>query len=661
MPATNVEKLVVSLSADIRQYQRALDRANGVTNNRFRKIEKRGDQMAKRMATLGKTAMAGFAAGLASLGVTATVAGLRDVAGSIAEISNEAARAGVTTRVFQEWEAVAVKARIPVDALVDAFKELNIRGDEFAQTAKGSAAEAFARLGLTPAEVKERLKDPSEFMLLLIERTRQLKDTAAATRIFDELFGGTGAERMVSLLGQSTDEIRATISEAHTLGNVLDDEVIARAAEVDKQFNQIVHTVGQNLRGAIVSAATALQDFINAFNGFEAQRTAKLDENLAALGRERLDIERQIGELRERQRQGHVGAGDGILGSSIGESLIGESIADHERRLEALAAEEQMILRVVSARDKAAKTPEPTATGGWSPSPYTPPPSGGGSSRDASAAAAEREAEAVRRLISDLQHEMQLVGATNLERDIANTLRQAGAAATADQQAQIVSLISALTAEEEAVRRASEATAEMRDIGQDAMKGLISDLLAGKSAAESFSNVLKRIGDRLIDMALDGLFSGGGGGGIIGMIGGLFGFADGGFVSGKRPKPIGFDKGGYTGAGGKYQPAGVVHKGEYVFSKAAVDRIGVGNLEAMHRNLKGYAEGGFVAPSVPKLKSTTANAGATYAPQYSIDARGSSNPQETERVVTQALREYDKGNYQRWLSASAEARKRNAI
>lgn len=656
MPATNVEKLVVSLSADIRQYQKALDRAQGVTNKQAKAIENRYRRMNKNLASLGKTAMAGFAAGFASLGVTATVAGLRDVAGSIAQISNEAARAGVTTRVFQEWEAVAVKARIPVDALVDAFKELNIRGDEFAQTAKGSAAEAFARLGLTPAEVKERLKDPSEFMLLLIERTRQLKDTAAATRIFDELFGGTGAERMVSLLGQSTDEIRATISEAHTLGNVLDDEVIARAAEVDKQFNQIVHTVGQNLRGAIVSAATSLQDFINAFNGFEAQRTAKLDENLAALGRERLDIERQIGELRERQRQGHVGAGDGILGSSVGESLIGESIADHERRLEALAAEEQMILRVVSARDKAAKTPEPTATGGWSPSPYTPPPSSGGSSRDASAAAAEREAEAVRRLIAGLQHELELVGATNLERDIANALRQAGAAATAGQQAQIVSLISALAAEEEAVRKASEATAEMRDIGRDAMRGLIDDLIAGKDAGEAFASVLSKIGSKLIDMALGGLFGGGGG-----LLGGLFGFAGGGYVSGKTPKAAGFDKGGYTGPGGKYQPAGVVHKGEYVFSKAAVDRIGVGNLEAMHRNLKGYAEGGFVAPSMPKLRKGGDTVQNNYAPSYQIDASGSSNPQETERVVARALREHDKGNYQRWLAASAQARKRNAV
>ena len=43
-----------------------------------------------------------------------------------------------------------------------------------------------------------------------------------------------------------------------------------------------------------------------------------------------------------------------------------------------------------------------------------------------------------------------------------------------------------------------------------------------------------------------------------------------------------FASGGYTGAGGKYDPAGVVHKGEYVFSQEDVNRIGLSNLEAMH-------------------------------------------------------------------------------
>lgn len=63
-----------------------------------------------------------------------------------------------------------------------------------------------------------------------------------------------------------------------------------------------------------------------------------------------------------------------------------------------------------------------------------------------------------------------------------------------------------------------------------------------------------------------------------------FGFASGGFV----PE---FSSGGYTGAGGKYEPKGVVHGGEYVFSKESVSRIGLGNLDRLH---KGFATGGFV-------------------------------------------------------------------
>ncbi|MDB2181962.1 phage tail length tape measure family protein [Citrobacter farmeri] len=43
----------------------------------------------------------------------------------------------------------------------------------------------------------------------------------------------------------------------------------------------------------------------------------------------------------------------------------------------------------------------------------------------------------------------------------------------------------------------------------------------------------------------------------------------------------GFASGGFTGQGGKYQPAGVVHKGEYVFDQASTNRIGVSNLEAL--------------------------------------------------------------------------------
>lgn len=60
--------------------------------------------------------------------------------------------------------------------------------------------------------------------------------------------------------------------------------------------------------------------------------------------------------------------------------------------------------------------------------------------------------------------------------------------------------------------------------------------------------------------------------------------------------PKGFADGGYTGDGGKYQPAGIVHAGEYVFTKEQTRKAGIGNLAAMAKSLTGYAKGGLVHP-----------------------------------------------------------------
>ena len=59
----------------------------------------------------------------------------------------------------------------------------------------------------------------------------------------------------------------------------------------------------------------------------------------------------------------------------------------------------------------------------------------------------------------------------------------------------------------------------------------------------------------------------------------------------KAASSFSFATGGYTGDGGKYQPAGIVHKGEFVFTKEATNRIGVENL---YKLMRGYANGGAV-------------------------------------------------------------------
>lgn len=142
---------------------------------------------------------------------------------------------------------------------------------------------------------------------------------------------------------------------------------------------------------------------------------------------------------------------------------------------------------------------------------------------------------------------------------------------------------------------------EVREFSKDTTRGIVDGLLAGKDAAEVFGEALNKLGQKFLDLAFDSAFdkgglleklfkggSGGTGGGPLAFIGKLFGFKS----------------GGYTGAGSPNAPAGVVHKDEYVFDKRAVDRIGVANLDAMRRGMRGYQSGGMVTtPSLPRSPS----------------------------------------------------------
>lgn len=97
-------------------------------------------------------------------------------------------------------------------------------------------------------------------------------------------------------------------------------------------------------------------------------------------------------------------------------------------------------------------------------------------------------------------------------------------------------------------------------------------------------------------------------------------------------RPTGYDVGGYTGHGGKYEPAGVVHRGEFVFTKESTSRIGVANL---YRLMRGYATGGLVGGG----NSAAAGMGgvSVYAPvSVTTGQAGDQRQQQNSGVLEQA-------------------------
>lgn len=146
------------------------------------------------------------------------------------------------------------------------------------------------------------------------------------------------------------------------------------------------------------------------------------------------------------------------------------------------------------------------------------------------------------------------------------------------------------------------------DITKNAFNGMASVLtdfvMTGKASFSDFArSIIGDITNMLIKMALFNSLSAAFGGD------GTFSFAN---MFSK-----GFSGGGYTGDGGKYEPKGVVHGGEFVFTKEATQRLGPENL---YRLMRGYASGGLVGGNASSGSGVTngGNVAASAAMVFTI-------------------------------------------
>ncbi len=171
-------------------------------------------------------------------------------------------------------------------------------------------------------------------------------------------------------------------------------------------------------------------------------------------------------------------------------------------------------------------------------------------------------------------------------------------------------LIGVLEADQETFRKSLEktkdATIKLNTVFEDAFKSMedsmVDMFMTGKFKAEDFFNSIIEgiIRMQIRNSITQPLTTAIGSIDFSGMFSGMFGAYDGGMI----PEYYlggavnNFAYGGYTGDGGKYEPKGVVHGGEYVIPKWQVQRIPsvITQLESMRK--RGYADGGAVGSSV---------------------------------------------------------------
>lgn len=271
---------------------------------------------------------------------------------------------------------------------------------------------------------------------------------------------------------------------------------------------------------------------------------------------------------------------------------------------------------------------------------------GGGGGRGGSGRAAERFDDAILKEIEGMKAEAaalnsltsaQIGYGSSVERarkeaELLQVLQNKGVTITDEMRAKVTQLADSWEAADKALDGANDRLEKMEAVGQSVADALGN---AFESAFDDPKQALEDLGKQLAMLALKMQ--------LMKLLPGVFG--SGGIA------PLSFDKGGYAGNGGKYQTAGVVHRGEYVMDAETVRRAGgPGAFDAMRKGLKGYAGGGYVGQSIPTVSRGGGGSSIQIIDQRSagspeIETRTTRGPNGKELVIMTVKEEMGRGGF----------------
>jgi len=632
MPAT-IGSIDVRLGADLRTLSAQLTKGEKRVGQYASKTDKQLSRVAASFVSSGKAA-ASFLAPLKGALLASTIGGFLSLGGAIAgakdslaefdRIAKAAKFAGFDSDSYQSLAYAAELAGVSVEKLDSGLQQFR-RNSALAASEQGTLYSVLKKVNPELLRQIQVSDSQAEKIRIVADAMKAAKSETERVSIATAAFGRNG-QALIPILTDGAAGLDEMQRKAQDLGIIVDRELLRRSEDLTDQLSTATRVMDLQFKSALVSLAPVLVSTANLaadvakaigsiadrMRDLDNKTAAGLDKRMSELGLERLKVENEILAIKDKQR--NIG---GVLAQAERRLLDGQ-IAERQSRLDAIAAEEQKILQIQKSREPAVTLPplEIGVTGS----------SGSDKSRDAAAKAALREAQAVQDVITALQRERALLGATDAERLIAEELRRAGSAATADQREQITGLVQAITAEEAALRKSNLAIEARRQSVEfllsstvDTLEGIVS---GADSAADAFKKLALSIADAAIQAALfgSGPFAGLGGDGLVsGILGGIGG------GSTFKPTPgVGlFHDGGDVGmpTGNHREVLTLLEKGETVFDQQDASRIRSTLDSATRDATKGGSAGGNVT-------------------NINVDARGAG--EGVERKIVAALEEYDR-------------------
>ncbi|MBN9437036.1 tape measure protein [Bosea sp. (in: a-proteobacteria)] len=625
--------------------------------------------MSRRLENFGSVAAGKLKGAFAAIAAGVTLNELRQVADRYTGIMNSLKVAGVKdadlSGVFDRLFASAQRNAVPLDALAQLYGRVS----QAQTTLKASSSDILRITDIVAQSLRVAGKSASESSGALLQLAQAFSNGKVQAEEYNSLLDGAypllqAAAAGMQEAGGDVAKLTALVKDgkvsseaffrAIEAGAPILEEKLAGAALTSEQAwqklqNELTKAVGEfdKATGASAALAGAIDGLAGSIGGIGRAAAGAVNgvqlliNKVGELAAANAGAQRAQALTYQEERARRTDAARDMGTANAGgrdalanERAAAERAAKDAARVSFRASENAFAAEQAAAEAKAKAAPSSAAMARVNPislKNYAVPGDAGGSKGGGGGGGSgaekqsrfDRDLEAIGRRTEALKLEAQMVGKGREEVEKAKIALQLEQAAKREGIAITDQMRSAIDAAATGYANAKMKVEDLKsalDGARDAQKffaqevtdGLTDMILEGKSAAEVIQNLAKALLKAALQAALmgsgplAGLFGTKGAEGAVGGIFGLFG------------KMFGFAEGGFTGAGGKYEPAGIVHRGEYVVSKRAVERIGVGNLETLHRGaLKGFDTGGFVgaaplsAPSLPDaagISATTMNA-----------------------------------------------------
>ncbi|MBB4007809.1 tape measure protein [Allorhizobium taibaishanense] len=515
------------------------------------------------------SSMAGIATAISGIGAAAGPLGLiigGTVVGALALFSSSSAEASQAAKTYaQALATVQESAKATATSVEGAANSISERTRN---ALSGGVEEGKAQIDAAKAAVVDlftQIIDNAPRRLITDDQLKSLSDLRDGLK--EGKVSAASASDALYALANSNPKFQKLADQLAPLLDKL-KEAVAATALLQKQLGDVSTTDPKVVAGYGQYAQSRQQ-------GEEMLRLGKAYADEAqrqnTLSKDQLAVEKEIARIKaDLQKNGAYLPEDQIRALAKANVAADSKRSDSGKKTKVprATADDRLDMDIQSIRDRTAALVEEQSVVGKS----------------------YREQEA-RRMALDL--EQQALQDVREEARRNNDENWRTVELTPDQIAKIKGTSEAYAEQADILRKVEDAQQRSQQAAQefyDTAKSAFSDVITGaESFSDALSGVLKKLGELALNSAFDGLF------------GGSSATSSGGWLTNVF-KSIGFASGGYTGAGGKYEPAGVVHKGEYVFDQDAVRKAGgPAALDAMRKRLKGYASGGYVGPNVPRM------------------------------------------------------------